>query len=713
MSSAIYLIKPTIEEKIEAMIAQMTVEEKAGQLNQINTVKETNLEAIRQGRVGSFLNATSAFSGLGSSPSASADFCNSVQHIAVTESRLKIPLIFGRDVIHGYRTVFPIPLGQAASFDPELIEEAASIAAAEASSDGIKWTFAPMIDVARDARWGRIAEGFGEDPCLCATLAAAMVRGFQGDDMADPHRLVACAKHFLGYGAAEGGRDYDSAEISMRTLRDIYLPPYKAAVIAGVGTIMAAFHDLNGIPMSANPALLTQLLKEELGFKGFVVSDWGAVGELVPHGLAQNRAEAASLALSAGIDMDMVAGVFIENLPTLLNEGLIHEGRLDEAVRRVLRIKFLAGLFDQPYTDPKMAGSTILTAANRKSALELAQQSIVLLKNENGLLPFDERIRRIAVIGPLAHARRELYGTWTPDGRAEDATPLYEAIRETAPKSVELRYAEYADEAIRLAGRADAAVIFVGEHPVRSGENSNVADLNLPPGQRELVEAVSAQGLPVVLVVIAGRSLAIQRETQVSKAVLYAWHPGIEGGHAIGNILFGRANPSGKLPVTLPRLSGQVPIYYNHKNSGRPIDRSIYFSRYVDTPSSPLFPFGFGLGYTRFTYNNLEIASPIMIGQNDISANVTNAGSRPGTEIVQLYIRDLVGSVTRPVKELKGFQRVTLAPGETRQVSFNIRAADLSFTGPDDMSHLEPGDYQVWIGGDSSSGLQSNFKLEL
>ena len=710
--SNINLLREPVEEKINDLLSQMTKEEKIGQTNQLHAFGEPEKEAVRQGQVGSILNATSAFAGIGASPSASAEICNAIQRVAFAESRLKIPLLFGRDVIHGYRTVFPIPLGQAASWNPELVELAAAVAASEASADGIKWTFAPMVDIARDPRWGRVAEGSGEDPYLASTMSAAAVRGFQGTDMSAAHKIVACAKHYVGYGGAEGGRDYESAEISMRTLRDIYLPSFRAAVDAGVGTLMAAFHDINGVPMSAHRQLLTDVLRLEWGFKGFVVSDWASIEELVNHGVARHRADAAALALFAGVDMDMVSGTYIENLGSMLEQGHLSPEILDEAVRRILRIKFLAGLFEHPYTDPRRAATTMLTKENRHAACLLAQQSIVLLKNEVSILPLENHFRRIAILGPHAHSRGELFGTWSPDGRPEETISIAEAVKEAAPQGVELIFAESADEAIRRIKEVDLAVLVLGEHPIRSGENSNVSDLSLPPGQRQFLEALVAQGIPVVLIVLAGRPLAIPEEIRLSKAVLYAWHPGTEGGRALADILFGYANPSGKLPVTMPRATGQVPIYYNHKNSGRPIGWQDFAFRYVDLPHGPLLPFGYGLSYTTFQYNNLAVSAIASSGPYDISAEVTNTGTRSGSEVVQLYLRDLVASVTRPVKELKGFQRVALKPCETKRVNFTLKPSDLTFTGMNDLPLLEPGEFHFWVGPNSTEGLQGRFELE-
>jgi beta-glucosidase len=702
---------PSSEPFIEHLLSQMTLEEKIGQLNQMNPGPSLDLEMLRQGKVGSILNASGALTGLVSGQMDDVETANHLQKLAL-ESRLKIPLIIGRDVIHGYRTVFPIPLGQAAAFDPALSEAAAAVAAREASAEGIKWTFAPMVDIARDPRWGRIAEGSGEDPLLGARLAAAQVSGFQGEDMSQPDKLVACAKHYAGYGAAEGGRDYENAEISEPTLRDVYLPPFESAVRAGVGTLMAAFVDLNGVPATAHRRLLTDILRGEWGFDGFVVSDWESVKELIYHGIAEDEAEAAALALHAGLDMDMVSSAYLDTLAESVRSGRVPLEEVDEAVRRILRIKQRAGLFENPFTDPQRPARDLLTSQARELARQFARQSMVLLKNEANLLPL-QGFRRILVAGPFVHARGELFGTWTPNGRAEDVTPLDEALRQVAPKGVELWFADYNDLALHLAHECEAVILLMGEHPVRSGENCNVSDLGLPPGQAEFVTAMAALGKPVVLVVFAGRPLVLTPLLPWVQAILYAWHPGIEGGAALGEILFGQAAPGGRLPVTFPRATGQVPIYYNHKNSGRPIGRENghFVTRYNDLPPRPLFPFGYGLTYTTFEYSNLRLSQEQMRGSLEISVEVTNTGARPGREVVQLYVRDLVGSLTRPVRELKDFQTIELQPGETRRVTFVLREEQLAFTRADGTRGVEPGRFHVWVAPDSQRGLQGEFRL--
>jgi beta-glucosidase len=688
------------ENFIQNLLSQMTLEEKIGQLNQYQARDENAPQVLRAGLAGSILNASGALTGRGFSASANVEQHNALQQMAL-ESRLKIPLLFGRDVIHGYRTIFPIPLAQAAAFDPDLAGQAAAVAAREATSEGVKWTFAPMLDIARDPRWGRIAEGNGEDPFLGSEMAKAVVHGYQGDDPAAPDRLIACAKHYAGYGAAEGGRDYDGGEISDPTLRDVYLPPFQAAVRAGVGTLMSAFVDLNGMPATANRYLLTDILRGEWGFDGFVVSDWESVKELVDHGIAEDEADAARLALHAGVDMDMVSGVYLNHLARVL----------DEAVLRILRIKARAGLFERPFTDPQRPARDLLRPEARQLARQLAARSMVLLKNRADLLPLNG-LRRILFAGDFVHARDELFGTWSPDGRAADVTPLDEAVRANAPKDTELWFIPNRDLALALAHQADAVVLLLGEHPSRSGENANVSDLNLPPGQIQFLESMAELGKPLVVVIFAGRPLVIPRVTALADAVLYAWHPGIEGAAALADVLFGRAEPGGRLPVTFPRATGQVPIYYNRKNSGRPVTPDGEFRyRYIDLPDGPLFPFGFGLTYTQFEYRDLHLSSPRLNGRLEIQATITNTGRRAGSEVVQLYVRDRVGSLTRPVRELKGFQRVHLQPGESCRVTFTLTEQQLAFTRADGSYGVETGLFQVWVAPHSQAGLQGEFRL--
>jgi beta-glucosidase len=708
------LIKPEIEQRVESLLGQMTLEEKVGQTNQLMRLTENNKEEIRAGAVGSSIFASTAWAGKDTPDPANADVANEYQRVAMEESRLGIPLLLARDVIHGHRTVFPIPLAQAAAWNPALVEHSAAIAAREGSADGLKWFFTPMLDIARDPRWGRVAEGYGEDPYLGSLNAAAAVRGFQGEDMTQTEKVAACAKHYAGYGLSEGGRDYDRVEVSMRSMRDVYLPPFHAAVQEGVATIMSGFHDFNGIPVAASHTLLTQVLRQEWGFGGFVVSDWNAVMELMQHGIAGDAADAAQRAMLAGVDMDMVSLTYHEQMASLVRSGRVPAEVLDEAVRRILRVKFLTGLFEAPYTDPRRASQVMLTAEHRSAARQMAQEATVLLKNADGLLPLGPDVRDVAVFGPLAHARSELFGSWTLDGRAEDATSIADAMREAAPAGVRVYAHESTGEPAVYHGRsAQVAVIVVGEHPARSGEAASISTLDLPAGQRELIASAKEAGLRIILVVLAGRPLSIGREAAMADAVLYAWHPGVEGGHAVADLIFGAASPSGRLPISFPRAVGQVPVYYSHKNTGRPPQPERFSNGYLDLPTTPLYPFGYGLSYTTFAYSDLQVETPSFPAdrQGTFSVSVTNTGGRPGVEVAQLYIRDLVGQVTRPVKELKGFERVALQPGETRQVRFRLPGSALAFAGVQDQMVVEPGRYQVWIGPSSADGLQGEFTL--
>jgi beta-glucosidase len=703
-------MKHSAEKFVDELLGRMTLEEKIGQLNQPQGGENINPEDIRSGNVGSLIKSAGALPGKGKSGLLGVEQANQLQQYAM-ESRLKIPLIIGRDVIHGCRTIFPIPLAQAASFDPELAEKAASKAAQEASACGIKWTFAPMLDIARDPRWGRVAEGNGEDPFLGARMAAALVKGFQGEDMGEENKIVACAKHYAGYGSAEGGRDYENGEISEPTLRDIYLPPFKSAVQAGVGTVMSAFLDLNGTPATANRYLLSEVLRGEWGFEGFVVSDWTSITELIQHGVAEDKAEAAAKALQAGVDMDMCSLAYKDTLAENLQAGKISEKEINQAARRVLRIKQLAGLFNHPYTDPARYGHEVLTGESRQLARQFAQASMVLLKNQDNLLPLKD-FHKILVAGDFVHARGELYGTWSLDGVEEDCVAFDQAITQISPKNTQIWFASDHDQALDYALEADVIVLLLGENPSRSGENANLSDLSLPPGQAHLVDLMVSLGKPVILVIFAGRPLVLTRQVQQADAMIFAWHPGIEGAAALGEILFGLTSPGGHLPITFPRATGQVPLYYNHKNSGRPVTPGGWFnSRYIDLPSSALFPFGYGLSYTSFEYNHMRLSDEIMRDSLTIQAEVTNTGAHPGNELVQLYVRDLVGSLTRPVRQLKGFQHLELQPGETRQVSFKLTEEMLAFTRADGIYGVEPGKFHVWIAANSASGLRGEFRL--
>lgn len=697
-------------ERVADLLARMTLEEKVAQLHQMY-VRPDNREEIkalirRQGMGSRILSATS-LAGSAREQGLAAEDMNEIQHIAVEESRLGIPLLHGRDIIHGHRTVFPIPLAMAAAFDPELVEQAFTVAAREAASGGVHWSFAPMLDIARDPRWGRIIEGFGEDPYLAAKLAAAAVRGFQGDDPGDPERILACAKHYIGYGGAEGGRDYNTAEITETTLRNIYLPPFKAAVDAGVGSVMSGFHDLDGESVSGSYHLLTEILRQELGFEGFVVSDWGSVADLIYHRQAADRKQAAEIAFNAGVDMDMCVGVYLEHLAALVQSGAVSMERLDDAVRRVLTAKFKLGLFERPYLDPELCERVQYTPEHLALARKIAGRSLVLLQN-NGILPLARDIPRLAVIGPLARQRRALLGSWVLDGVAEDTQNLLEAVRDACPQSRVPEVSDaLTDEMLMACERADAVILAVGESEARNGENQCVASLDLPAGQDALIEAVHGMGKPVVLVVFAGRPVNLQRAARFVDAILYAWHPGSMGAAAVADALFGAVIPSGKLPISYPRSEGQIPIHYNHKSTGKP------WRRYLDTLPEPLFPFGFGLSYTTFAYDDLRV-EPAEIragGQVTVSARVTNTGSRAGEEVAQCYLQDCVASITRPVRELKGFARLALQPGESRRVSFTLGADELSFYNRQGKWVLEPGAFKVWVGGDATATLEGTFTV--
>ncbi|MEM2029096.1 MAG: beta-glucosidase BglX, partial [Candidatus Bathyarchaeia archaeon] len=639
---------------------------------------------------------------------------NRIQRIAVEESRLGIPLIFGLDVLHGYKTIFPIPLGLASTWDPETVKKSASIAAAEAYADGVRWTFAPMVDIARDPRWGRIAEGAGEDPYLGSVMARALVEGFQGSNLSDQNAIVACPKHYVAYGGAEGGRDYNTVDVSERTLREVYLPPFRAAVKAGAGTIMSAFNDLNGIPASANPYTLKTILREEWGFDGFVVSDWNAIGELINHGVASDIYEAAEKALKAGVDMDMEGDVYQRALLHLVREGRISEDHVNESVRRILKIKFKLGLFEKPYVDPERVDRIIKCEEHVKAALEIARKSIVLLKNEGNLLPLRKDLESIAVIGPLSDDREAPLGPWSCLGDPRDVVTVLEGIRSKVSCKTRILYAKGCgvvdeskdgfEEAVRAAEESDVAIVVVGESRDMSGEAASRAYLNLPGVQEDLLKTVYATGTTIIMVLMNGRPLSISWPAENIPSIIEAWFPGIQAGHAIADIIFGDYNPGGKLPVSFPRTVGQVPIYYNHKSTGRPPSpENRWTSKYIDAPYTPLFPFGHGLSYTRFEYSCLKI-KPFEVERDqdvEIKFKLKNVGDMEGDEVVQLYIRDAVASVTRPVKELKGFRRITLKPGEEKPVEFKLKLEDLSFLNHEMKRVVEPGEFKVMVGSSS------------
>jgi len=709
-----------VEQKIEALLARMTLEEKLGQLQQLDgeangNYRPEHLDLVRKGMLGSTLNVRGA------------QRTNELQRIAVEQSRLKIPVLFGFDVIHGYRTIFPVPLGEASSWDPPVAERSASIAAAEARAAGVHWTFAPMVDIARDARWGRIVEGSGEDPYLGAAMARARVRGFQGNDYSGSDKVMACAKHWVAYGAAEGGRDYNTTDMSERTLREIYFPPFKAAVDEGVGTLMSAFNDLNGVPASANPFTLTTVLRSEWKFDGFVVSDYTSVQELIQHGLAANEADAAQLALNAGVDMEMVSRLYSQNGPQLLRSGKLSEARIDEAVRRVLRMKFRLGLFDRPYADETRERSVILSQANVSAARETAARSIVLLKNEQETLPLPKNLKSIVVVGPLADDQVDMLGPWSGDGNGADVVTLLSGIKQKVSPGTKVIYAKGGeidsdstqgfDEAVRAARDADAVIIAVGESAAMSGEASSRSSLDLPGRQLDLVKAVQATAKRVIVVLMNGRPLTINWIAGNSPAILETWFAGTQAGNAIADVLFGDVNPGGKLPVTFPRSVGQEPLYYNHMNTGRPPDaNNKYTSKYLDLPWTPLFPFGYGLSYTQFRLSNLQLSAPRIRpdGRITVSVEVENVGHIAGDEVVQLYIRDVAASVTRPVRELKGFQRITLRPGEKRRLEFRLGPEQLGLYDRQMRFVVEAGEFKVMVGNSSADPheLVTSFEVQ-
>jgi beta-glucosidase len=708
---------PNVEQRINALLARMTLEEKLGQLQQLDgeangNFRPEHLELVRKGLLGSTLNVRGA------------QHTNQLQRVAMNESRLKIPVLFGFDVIHGYRTIFPIPLGEASSWDPSLAERSAAVAAQEANNVGLRWTFAPMVDIARDPRWGRITEGAGEDPYLGAAFARARVRGFQGADYGAPDKILACAKHFVAYGAAEGGRDYNTTDLSEQTLREIYLPPFKAAVDAGVGTLMSSFNAINGVPASANAFTLTKVLRDEWKFDGFVVSDYTSVKELINHGVAANEEEAAAAALNAGVDMEMVSRSYNAFGPQLLKQNKLTTATIDEAVRRILRIKFRLGLFDRPYTDEAVESNALLRPESIRLAREIAGRSMVLLKNDRDVLPLAKNVGSIAVIGPLADDRRAPLGWWAGDGKEENTVTPLAGIKAKVSAQTKVGYAKGCDvkddstagfqEAVNLAKQSDVALVFVGELAEMVGEAASRSSLDLPGRQLELVQAIQATGKPTIVVLVNGRPLTIGWIVDNVPAVLESWMGGSQSGNAIADILFGDVNPGGKLPVTFPRTVGQVPVYYNYMNTGRPPEaQNRYTSKYLDLPWTPLFPFGHGLSYTKFRISNPQISTPRIDtnGKLTVSVEVENVGQRAGDEVVQLYIRDPVATMTRPVKELKGFQRVTLQPGEKRRVEFVLGHEQLGFWNREMRYVVEPGEFRVMVGANSADVTEVKFEV--
>ena len=735
-----------ISKRAAALVARMTLEEKVGQLNQLFHISqfmkpETVEPSIREGNVGSLLFVTDPAT------------INRFQRIAVEQSRMKIPLLFAFDVIHGFRTIFPVPLAMASSWDPSLVEQVQTVAAREARAAGIRWTFAPMVDIARDPRWGRIVEGAGEDPYLGAKMAAAQVRGFQGTDPSAPGRLLACMKHFAGYGAAHGGRDYDSVYLSDAELYNVYFPPFKAGVDAGVGSVMTAYMNLNDVPATGNTFLVSEVLRKEWNFRGFVVSDADSVGNLVTHGFAADKADAAARALTAGVDMEMsvpwstVGRAYADSIQKLVKDGSVTIAQIDSAVQRILEMKLRLGLFENPYVDESSVASVHNNPEHRRLARIAAQRSAVLLRNEGNVLPLakdDSRVSSIAVIGPLADSKRDMRGAWSLADDGKSAVTVLEGIRAKVEAGVKVEFAQGVDigrvhpspfailsgprtrawsetrkreefeKAVTLARSSDLVVMVLGEHEEMSGEAASRSSIELPGRQRELLEAVSALGKPIVLVLINGRPLDISWATARVPAILEAWHPGAEGGNAIADLIYGDATPGGKLPVTWPRSVGQIPIYYARHLTQQPESAKDFTSRYWDISSSPLYPFGYGLSYTTFAYSNLRVSKPEtkMTDSVEVSVHVENTGRRAGEEVVQLYVHQRSGSTSRPVRELKGFERIALAPGEKRTVRFTLGPSELTYWSTAAKGWVqEAATFDVWAGGDSNATLTTTFRV--
>ena len=712
-----------IDQRVEELLSQMTLEEKIGQMNQLSGGYQYS-DMIREGKVGSILNIVDPVE------------INAVQRVAVEESRLGIPLLVSRDVIHGFRTIFPIPIGMAATFDPAIVEKGARVSAIEATASGVRWTFSPMLDIARDPRWGRVAEGSGEDPYLDVQMGVAMVKGYQGEDFSDPTSMAACIKHFVGYGAAEGGRDYNTTMISERSLRNTYFPAFKACVDAGALTLMTSFNDVDGIPSTGNDWLLKDILREEWGFDGMVVTDWNSSGEMIAHGFAEDLKDATAISINAGVDMDMMSWGYIQYVKQLIEEGKLSMDTIDNAVRNILKLKFRLGLFENPYVDETLARKVAYAPEHLAAAKQCAVESIILIQNNNNVLPF-KGVETILVTGPMADAPYDQLGTWAFDGEEQyTVTPLaalrkdYNVIYEPA-----LTYSRDANTANikaaqKAAKKADAIVVCVGEEAILSGEAHSLSNLNLQGAQSELIAAMKATDKPVVVVVIAGRPLTIERDLAQCDAMLYAFHPGTMGGEAIADLIAGREVPSGKLPMTFLRDAGQAPFYYNHPMTGRPNNGTETLlndiplragqtslgctSYYLDTGYGPLFPFGYGLSYTTFEYSNITLDKSVL-NKSDyihIDFDLTNTGDCEATEVVQIYVRDLVGSVVRPVKELKGFMRVTLKPGETKHLMYDLPVSDLAFWNRDMEYVVESGKFQLWVAGDSASGEPIEFIVE-
>ncbi|HNQ27298.1 MAG TPA: beta-glucosidase BglX [Aquaticitalea sp.] len=733
------------EAKVDSILKLMTLEEKLGQLNlpgagDIVTGQAQSSDVakkIEEGKVGGLFNIKTV------------EKIREVQQIAVEKSRLKIPLIFGMDVIHGYETTFPIPLGLSASWDMEMIKKTAQVAAKEATASGINWTFSPMVDISRDARWGRVSEGSGEDAYLGSEIAKAMVTGYQGDDLTANYTMMSCVKHFALYGAPDAGRDYGTVDMSKQRMYNEYLPPYKAAVDAGVGSVMASFNEVDGIPATGNKWLLTDLLRDDWGFNGFVVTDYTGINEMIDHGVGDLQ-QVSAMALKAGIDMDMVGEGLLTTLKKSLDEGIISMDDIDKAVKRILTAKYQLGLFDDPYKycDINRPRTDVFTAEHRAFARQVAAESMVLLKNDNQILPL-KKSGTVALVGPLANSAVNMAGTWSVATVQKASNPLLDGLKTVVGDAANVLYAkgsnldydlefeknatmfgkeiprdgrsdkQLLDEALSIASKSDVIIAALGESAEMSGESSSRTNLEIPQVQKDLLNALLKTGKPVVLVLFTGRPLVLVEEHQNVPAILNVWFPGSEAGLAISDVLFGNVNPSGKLTATWPRNVGQIPIFYNHKNTGRPLANKEgkfekFRSNYLDVRNEPLYPFGYGLSYTTFDYKNVKVnkAKVAMNEAFEVSVEVTNSGNYDGKEVVQLYIRDVVGSVTRPVRELKGFQKVALKKGETKTVTFRLTVEDLKFYNYDLDFVAEPGQFEVFVGTDSDAGLKTEFELK-
>lgn len=710
---------------IDSLMTEMTLQEKIGQTVLFSagwditgpTLDENYTDYLQEGMLGGIFNIHSA--------KGSREF----QRIAVEETRLGIPLLFGYDVIHGMKTIFPISLGESASWDMEMIERSSRVAAEEASASGLHWTFAPMVDIARDPRWGRVSEGAGEDVYLATQIAKARVRGFQGDDLSKYNTILACAKHYAAYGAAQAGRDYNTVDMSERELRSTYLPPFKAALDEGVATFMTAFNDLNGTPASGNKFLLRDILKEEWDFDGFVVTDYTSINEMIPHGYSKDEKQACEQAINAGVDMDMQGGIYLRELKGLVDQGKVSEKTVADATRRILIMKYKLGLFEDPYRycDEQREKETIYKDVYLEDCQKMAAKSFVLLKNQNQILPLDKKTK-IGLIGPLAKDDKHIIGSWAARGdRNGKAISVYEGMEELVGIT-NIKYSKGCEitgddkskfkEALEIAKQSDVVVMVLGELENMSGEAASRTNLDLPGVQKQLIAEIKKAGKPIVLVLMNGRPLTLEYENNVSDAILETWWPGTMGGAAIADALFGNTNPSGKLTITFPRNVGQIPIYYNHKNTGRPYevdgDEQRFRSRYLDVPNTPLFPFGYGLSYTTFEYSDLTL-NKNEFNFNEaikVNVNVTNTGNYDGEEIVQLYIQDIVGSVTRPVKELKKFRKVNILKGETKTISFTLTSDDLAFYTQDMSFKAEEGDFKIFVGTNSEDVLKINFILK-